>query len=182
MSVSDFPAPIQVLLSRPGLPELGPGPRNGIVEVKELDQLLDPLLRSVANATLIRALLLLWNDHHDPAHELVQDASSRDGYLIHAILHRREPDFGNANYWFHRVGAHPCYPALASAVAKHFNETSKPASSETFLRRGAWDPLRFVAACEEVAGEPADSVKVTELRRIQGLETEVLLQHLLGTI
>ncbi len=34
----------------------------------------------------------------------------------HASLYRREPDPGNANYWFRHVGPHPIAPELAAAA------------------------------------------------------------------
>ncbi len=40
----------------------------------------------------------------DPAHELVQDDPSREAAWVHAYLHRREGDPGNARYWYSRAG------------------------------------------------------------------------------
>ena len=37
------------------------------------------------------------------AHRLVQDDSSRDGAWVHAYLHRKEGDTGNAGYWYARA-------------------------------------------------------------------------------
>ena len=38
------------------------------------------------------------------AHELAQDVHSREGSWIHAYLHRKEGDLGNAGYWYSRAG------------------------------------------------------------------------------
>jgi len=40
----------------------------------------------------------------ESAHNIAQDISDKHGSLIHAYLHRREGDIGNANYWYHRAG------------------------------------------------------------------------------
>jgi hypothetical protein len=49
----------------------------------------------------------LWYDGKgdwQKAHELVQDLTDQDASWIHAYLHRKEGDNGNADYWYHRAG------------------------------------------------------------------------------
>jgi hypothetical protein len=51
-------------------------------------------------------LQALWHDaqgNWDEAHALAQKASSRDGDWVHAYLHRKEGDLGNAGYWYARA-------------------------------------------------------------------------------
>lgn len=58
-------------------------------------------------AKLDRALLALWHDARgewDRAHELAQAARGRAGDWVHAYLHRKEGDTGNAGYWYARAG------------------------------------------------------------------------------
>jgi len=53
------------------------------------------------------ALLALWHDLRgdwDRAHELAQQDTGRNGAWVHAYLHRREGDEGNAGYWYARAG------------------------------------------------------------------------------
>lgn len=53
------------------------------------------------------ALMALWydrNDNWDRAHDIAQEDEGRDGDWIHAYLHRKEGDNGNANYWYRRAG------------------------------------------------------------------------------
>ncbi|MBD5782124.1 hypothetical protein IEN85_21680 [Pelagicoccus sp. NFK12] len=52
------------------------------------------------------ALLALWWDAKGDwsrAHEIAQDAASREGDWVHAYLHRKEGDEGNAGYWYSRA-------------------------------------------------------------------------------
>ncbi len=52
-------------------------------------------------------VLALWHDGKGDwkeAHHIAQDISSPDGSLIHAYLHRKEGDQGNASYWYQRAG------------------------------------------------------------------------------
>lgn len=52
-------------------------------------------------------LLALWHEGRgdwDKAHDIVQDIQTSDASWIHAYLHRREGDAGNAAYWYQRAG------------------------------------------------------------------------------
>lgn len=58
-------------------------------------------------AGLSPPLLALWHDGRgdwDAAHRVAQDVESPDGSWIHAYLHRKEGDAGNAAYWYQRAG------------------------------------------------------------------------------
>jgi hypothetical protein len=53
------------------------------------------------------ALEALWHDGHGEwgrAHGCAQEDHSRDGSWMHAYLHRKEGDLGNAGYWYARAG------------------------------------------------------------------------------
>ena len=39
------------------------------------------------------------------AHGLVDDLETKEGMAVHAYLHRKEGDVGNAGYWYRRAGA-----------------------------------------------------------------------------
>ena len=55
-------------------------------------------------APLLRAL---WHDAHgdwDEAHRIAQDIEDKAGAWVHAYLHRKEGDLGNAGYWYSRAG------------------------------------------------------------------------------
>ena len=52
-------------------------------------------------------LLALWIERKgnwDKAHRIVQDVPSEQGSAVHAYLHRKEGDLGNAGYWYSRAG------------------------------------------------------------------------------
>lgn len=49
----------------------------------------------------------LWYDAKgdwDMAHKLIQDVEDNNASWIHAYLHRKEGDIGNAGYWYRRAG------------------------------------------------------------------------------
>jgi len=52
-------------------------------------------------------LVALWHDAKgdwDRAHKVAQDVDDNDGAWVHAYLHRKEGDPGNAAYWYRRAG------------------------------------------------------------------------------
>ena len=58
-------------------------------------------------AELGGALQALWHDARgdwDGAHRCAQEERSRNGSWVHAYLHRKEGDTGNAGYWYARAG------------------------------------------------------------------------------
>jgi hypothetical protein len=62
---------------------------------------------SAPPAGLTSPLLALWHDAHgdwDEAHRVAQDIADPTGAWIHAYLHRKEGDAGNARYWYNRAG------------------------------------------------------------------------------
>ncbi len=63
--------------------------------------------RNAPAENLDLAVQALWwdakGDWHK-AHELCQQAGSRAGDWVHAYLHRKEGDEGNASYWYSRAG------------------------------------------------------------------------------
>lgn len=71
----------------------------------ELRQSLTRDARPPAGASL--AVQALWHDARgdwEAAHGCAQDDPGRDGAWVHAYLHRKEGDPGNASYWYTRAG------------------------------------------------------------------------------
>ncbi len=52
---------------------------------------------------LLRALQLDKDDDWDSAHRIAQTVLSKNGSRVHAYLHRKEGDIGNASYWYSRA-------------------------------------------------------------------------------
>jgi hypothetical protein len=66
---------------------------------------------AVADATpppgLAPPLRALWWDARgdwNAAHEAAQEGEDADSAWVHALLHRREGDLANADYWYRRAG------------------------------------------------------------------------------
>jgi hypothetical protein len=61
-----------------------------------------------ANSEQLRgALLALWWDaqgNWERSHEIAQEIEDSSGAWVHAYLHRKEGDEGNAGYWYRRAG------------------------------------------------------------------------------
>jgi hypothetical protein len=162
--------------------ELGPETRPGAMSREKLEHELAPMLEasnlSADRKGAIRSLLLLWHDHLEASHEIAQSIENADGAFVHGIMHRREPDFGNAAYWFRRVGRHPAFPVLASKVESTLRSVSAESLARTLVRRGEWDPFAFIDACEAAAGKTDAHRRL--LRQIQQIEFETLLDSMAG--
>lgn len=55
-------------------------------------------------SSLLEALWYDGKNDWESAHNIAQDISSSEGSWIHAYLHRKEGDHGNAAYWYRRAG------------------------------------------------------------------------------
>lgn len=58
-------------------------------------------------AGISKSLEAMWYDGKgdwETSHNIAQDILSVDGSWIHAYLHRKEGDQGNAAYWYRRAG------------------------------------------------------------------------------
>jgi hypothetical protein len=99
--------------------------------------------------------LYLYFSCRDEAHEVAQADSSVEGSYWHGILHRQEPDAGNAAYWFRRVGKHPVFPGLlqaAEAIA-----AAHPNAGLHFAKD--WDPFAFIEICERARRQPGSELE-----------------------
>src|SRR5271156_5082063 len=94
--------------------ELGPGaPRVAFrSQLEQLEQILASMVKDAAFASACRAGLWLYHDFLDESHTISQDLDTPEGSYWHALMHRRESDFGNSKYWFRRVGPHPIFDDL----------------------------------------------------------------------
>jgi len=159
------------------LPALGPEQRASAKPIAALGQAVDALGLSPSVAILARSAALLWHDHLDASHDVSQDLPSADGSLLHGIMHRREPDYPNAKYWFRRAGDHPCYPALAGQVAAYLGVTGNEALAKRLVPGGQWDPFGFVDAVEAAM---QNGQHVEALQNVQRLEFESLAASFLA--
>jgi hypothetical protein len=117
------------------------------------------------NPEAAMAGLYLYFSCMDEAHALAQDIETPDGSFWHGILHRQEPDAGNATYWFRRVGSHAIFPDLRTA-----------AEALGYRGGGTWDPFAFINACEE-ARRSGNKARELLLQKVQLAEWQLLFHH-----
>ena len=173
-------AEIEKLLATPELADLGPGPRPGVESEQGLNAALDQLFKtsklSRERQQLIRALVLLWHDHLDASHSISQSIENSDGAFVHGIMHRREPDYSNAGYWFRRVGKHAAFTEIATQSANLLQTQNKPLLDE-LVPAGLWDPFGLIHACQQANHDQAAKSQVSLLQQIQRIETKALLNR-----
>lgn len=118
--------------------------------------------------------LWLYFDCLDESHRISQDILTPTGSFWHGIMHRREPDYDNAKYWFRRVGSHPVFVPLHQAAAARARD--EPESAAAFLtRQSAWDPLAFIDLCAQAARGQANCKALC--RQLQEDEWDLLFDY-----
>lgn len=174
----DYSPAVSALLLPERLPALGPGRENRSV-LDRLAGLNDQALfggAPIRDATMARACaagLWLYHDFLDESHRISQTIETITGSYWHGIMHRREPDFSNAKYWFRRVGPHPIFNELARRAAEHAAGLSGgPAATGP---NPTWDPFGFVDACE--AALSRNDAGAEECRRISLIEWQLLFDY-----
>jgi len=89
-----------------------------------LTEFRDSLKQSSPPPELNNLLQSLWHDGKgdwETAHNVAQDINTREGSWIHAYLHRKEGDLGNASYWYHRANQ----PVSKKSLADEWEEIVK---------------------------------------------------------
>lgn len=108
----------------------------------------------------------------DESHRLSQDIGNADGSFWHGIMHRQEPDAGNAGYWFRRVGQHAIFPALnesAAEITAHYPKCDFRAGSR-------WDPFEFIEFVETARLRPGSEAEQAALE-IQRAEWQLRFDY-----
>lgn len=168
------------LLEVDRLCELGPGiPRiefRADLQNLAFDDLLDeqPIVdRTMASACL--AGLWLLHNFLDQSHQISQSIHTATGSYWHGIMHRREPDFSNAKYWFHRVGEHAVFDPLHRAVADLVERFPRTETSRILRSKPKWDPFAFIDLCQAAIRGRTDDVSLC--REIARVEWELLFDY-----
>jgi hypothetical protein len=162
------------------LGELGPGRPDADMGAK-LGSLTPESIfapRAIVDHEMARCCLAgLWlaNDFLDQSHSISQGIHTPSGSYWHGIMHRREPDFSNAKYWFRRVGEHVVFDLLAAAARKIAAEMHAPGSAAYLIDISEWDPFRFVDLCQ--AADRGDRASEEVCRRIAAAEWPLLFDH-----
>ena len=194
IDVSDAMTPPQVesaflreFLEAAPLNPLGPGrPNRVLVERLQKTAIEDIFsgqqVRNPATAQAVLAGLYLLADDLDQSHEISQSIHTPAGNFWHGIMHRREPDYGNAKYWFHRVGRHPVYADIAAAaretVEDVVDQTIASTPAMAYLKTQTdWDADHFVDLCQQAARTAPGGPLEQLCRIIQRRECELLLTY-----
>lgn len=128
-----------------------------------------------AMAELCCSAVWLLYDFLEESHRRSQRVDTESGSYWHGIMHRREPDYPNAKYWFRRVGDHPIYPELRKAARQLAREADVDDTIAPLQTQTQWDPFMFIDMVEAVEERRSHNAKL--LQQIQQYEWERLFDY-----
>ena len=145
------------------VPGLGEGSQNpslqSLLSTQPIGDLIPTVSSSKRLAECESGLWLLAGDIHR-SHDISQDLPSAEGSFLHGIMHRREHDFGNAKYWFRKVGNHPVFQQINDEAGETYQ-----------------DPFDFVDQCSGASA----SGTVSQCQAAQWIEWQMLMAYILGS-
>jgi hypothetical protein len=120
-----------------------------------------------------------WDASHDAAQKADDQGERACSAYWHGIAHRREPDAGNAAYWFRRVGKHPVFKLLAEEARPLLDAHGDSQLAGRLNSGGAWNATAMIDLCTQTRpGTPGEAL----LRRIQRVEMWLLLEATIAAI
>lgn len=125
---------------------------------------------------IVRSGLLLANGEDEASHRVSQSFEGESDFdYWHGLMHRREPDYGNANYWFRRVGQHPAFDDLPAAIKRIFatiSDVSVPSFAEE-----TWSAFDAIDNFRRATDQPGSELE-RQARLIQQAEIANLLHYI----
>ena len=139
-----------------------------IAEIKSFyESEIEPQVNDKKFGELLYGGLLMAQDYIWEAHEIVQDYPDVEASWWHAFMHRMEGDYGNAGYWYRKVGQPAAFDSLLSAVQELAFETS----ADQILSWNEWDSFRLNKMIDSSSGHMRE-----ELHDIHRLECLLLIK------
>jgi len=170
-------------VERPGLAPDPPGrDRRWLIEA--INDLQCPIRRPNQDQqvawTAIQAGLLQLHDALDASHSHSQsiegEGTHGTGDYWHGIMHRREPDFGNAAYWFRRVGHHPVFDELAEFAGTVIKDHPHGQLVKSVRPSGHWSSIAMIDLCNQAVSR-GDRPLSEVLAELQWGEMLLLLRY-----
>ena len=166
---SDYGTDVQAILAIDGSGARVMPLANGVAVQSGIDALSNKtageLFPGAASPLGALSGLYLYFCGYDQSHRISQDLPTSEGSFWHGIMHRQEPDPGNAAYWFRRVGEHPLFPALRER-AEEFG----------FVSKNGWDPFKFIDFCEGARQKPGSKDEQLAMK-VQLAEWQLLFDY-----
>lgn len=145
--------------------------KGGPLSIPEINKFyeseIEPKVTNKKYGELLLGGLLMAQDYIWEAHEIVQDYPETEASWWHAFMHRMEGDYGNAGYWYRRVGKPAAYESLLSAVQKLEFETS----ANQILNWTEWDSFKLNNLIDSSSGQMRE-----ELHDVHRLECLLLIK------
>lgn len=178
-----YNATIESLIVAAGLNELGPGTpdrsRRAAIAALSAPEIFAPhRVRDTEMAEACLAGLWLLYDFLDESHTISQSLHTLEGSYWHGIMHRREPDYENAKYWFRRVPKHPIHDELAAGARELAAAAELDPPAQYLRAQQSWDAFQFVDLCRLASAGRSSSTPLC--RQVQRLEWQLLFAHCWG--
>lgn len=126
-------------------------------------------------ARCARSALFLYFSALDESHAISQGIPSGMGSYLHGIMHRQEPDYSNAKYWFRRAGRHELFPTLREECTRLRYRSEL--LEKRLASRPDWDPDWFIDQCEQAVNGNGPRDVVMDLESIQRLEWRLVFDY-----